>query len=88
MKLTFLGTASGMPDLNHLNGLAANASVLISEGMHISFGAIIEFAKAHGISKTIITHIPPAARPLDGALGERDSGLEVRFANDGDTIEA
>ena len=78
---------SDVPDLNHLHACADRSDMLLVECTHIGIGDILAFSRTHGISKTILSHIPPSMDSLPPTSLAPDADPDLRQARDGDTFE-
>jgi ribonuclease BN (tRNA processing enzyme) len=78
---------SDVDGLDHLSACAPMANLLISECMHVDLEDILNFSRQNRISRVVLTHIPPGMKIPEPSITERESDLNVQFANDGDTFE-
>jgi len=78
---------SDVDSLTHLTKSSRGADVLISECYHVSIEKVRTFARAAGIYRVILTHIPPELEKTATSEKQQVGSPVVEFASDGYVIE-
>jgi phosphoribosyl 1,2-cyclic phosphodiesterase len=78
---------SDVDGLDHLGAVAAMTNLLVAECTHVEVEDVLDFTRQNRIGRVIFTHIPSEMRLPISSSPDRDDGLTVVFAKDGDAFE-